>query len=82
MLTGTPGGAVEEQIIRKTRPDDFIQELRHIETALEGDASTSPLALERGLDTMLVIAAAHKSVAEKRSVTIDYSIGYRDAALI
>ncbi len=82
VLTGGPGGSVEEQIICKTRPDDFIQELRHIETALEGDPSASPISLERGLETMLVIAAAHKSVAEKRSVTIDYSAGYRDAALI
>ena len=82
VLTGSPEGSVEEQIILKTRPDDFIQELRHIETALEGDASASPISIERGLDTMLVIAAAHKSARERRSVTIDYSIGYRVAALI
>ena len=82
VLTGGSEGAGEEQTIRKTRPDDFIQELRHIESVLQGDPSTSPISLERGLDTMLVIAAAHKSVAQKRSVTIDYSAGYRDAALI
>jgi predicted dehydrogenase len=82
VLIGGPEGSVEETTIRKTRPDDFIQELKHIESALQGNPSASPISLERGLDTMLVIAAAHKSVAEKRSVTIDYLKGYRDAALV
>jgi predicted dehydrogenase len=66
---------------QKTRPDDFIQELQHIITALDGNDKNSPLDISRGLDTMLVVAAAFKSVREKRTVTIDYSAGYTDAAL-
>ena len=38
--------------------------------------------LERGLDTMLVVAAAHKSHAERRVIRIDRSIGYGPDALI
>jgi hypothetical protein len=35
----------------------------------------------RGLETMMVIAAAHRSAAEKRAVRIDYSKGFVPAAL-
>jgi len=75
--TNTPS----ERRFKKTRPDDFIRELRHIEAFLAADPSQSPISMSRGLDTMLVVAAAHKSVAERRSVRIDYSRGYSDAAL-
>jgi predicted dehydrogenase len=71
-----------EHLFKKTRPDDFVHELRHIETMLENDPTHSPISIERGLDTMLVLAAAHKSVAEHRTVVIDHSRGYTDAALI
>lgn len=67
--------------IGKTRPDDFIQELKHIEAALQNDPAQSPISLERGLETMMVIAAAHKSAAEGRTVHIDYSKGFVPAAL-
>lgn len=69
-----------ESLFRKTRPDDFIQELRHIESAVD-DPGSSSLSMERGLDTMLAIAAAHKSAREGRSVSIDYSAGYTLEAL-
>jgi predicted dehydrogenase len=65
----------------KTRPDDFVAELRHIEAMLESNAANSALSIERGLDTMLVLAAAHKSAKEKRNISIDYSAGYVEAAL-
>lgn len=65
----------------KTRPDDFIQELRHIESAITGDECPPDITLERGLDTMLVISAMHKSAQEGRTVHIDYSKGYRPDAL-
>jgi predicted dehydrogenase len=73
----TPGS----ETIEKTRPDDFIAELRHIEAVLEGREGSEILRLERGLDTMLVVAAAHVSAAEGRRVSIDYSAGYRPEAL-
>lgn len=65
----------------KTRPQDFILELRHLTTALEGNTSKSPLAIERGLDTMMVVAAAHRSAQERRMVSIDWSQGYSTRAL-
>ena len=65
----------------KTRPDDFVQELRHLEAAIASQPAASPISLQRGLNTMLVISAAHRSAQEKRAVRIDYSEGYTDAAL-
>lgn len=76
---GQPRG---EELVRKTRPDDFIEELKHIEAALTGDPEDSPLSLARGLDTMLVVAAAHRSNATGRRVKIDYCRGYTPAALL
>lgn len=71
-------GAFDEQkttdLIKKTRPDDFIAELRHIQNAMESEQE-SPISLDRGLDTMLVIAAAHLSAREGRPAHIDYSKG-------
>jgi len=77
-----PGKTIDEKRVTKTRPDDFIEELRHIETALAGDPSASPIALSRGLDTMLVVAAAHLSHQTGRRVRIDYSKGWRPSALV
>jgi predicted dehydrogenase len=74
-------GVVSQTEITKTRPDDFVQEMRHIEAALKGAAELSPISLERGLETMMVIAAAHKSSAERRVVRIDYSKGFVPEAL-
>jgi predicted dehydrogenase len=76
------GSPQREHFFQKTRPDDFIQELRHIEAALASDPAHSSLSMQRGLDTMLVIAAAHKAASEKRTVRIDYSAGYKPAALV
>ena len=82
VLSGNGNGSTQEHLFQKTRPDDFIQELRHIRCAIdEGGASPSSLSIERGLDTMLLIAAAHKSARERRTVSIDYGAGYTTAAL-
>jgi predicted dehydrogenase len=67
--------------IEKTRPDDFIAELEHIESVLEGRDDSGVLLLDRGLDTMLVVAAAHRSAAEGRRIRIDYGAGYTPDAL-
>lgn len=69
-------GAVSEETIKKTRPDDFILELKHLKDHIEENPMTSPIRLERGLDTMLVVAAAHLSAQNRRSVRINYSKGY------
>jgi predicted dehydrogenase len=70
-------GEVREEMIQKTRPDDFKGEADYIEEILNGgDRTGSPISLERGLDTMLVIAAVHASHTHKRTVRINYKIGY------
>jgi predicted dehydrogenase len=74
------GAAAERRRTEKTRPDDFIRELRHIEDVLARDID-SPISLERGLDTMLVIAAAHESARTGQTVQIDPAAGYTLSAL-
>ena len=71
---------VEERIFA-SRPDDFIQELEHLESALANGWDHSPITVHRGLDTMLVIAAAHRSAEFQSSVCIDFTKGYRLEAL-
>ena len=61
----------------KTRPEEFILELKHIAAVMKGDIGASDLAIERGLDTMMVVAAAHLSSRERKTVTIDWSKGIR-----
>ncbi len=76
-----PGRVAIEQKVSKTRPDDFIEELRHLEAALATDPSASPISLTRGLETMLIVAAAHLSQNTGRKVAIDYSKGWTTAAV-
>jgi predicted dehydrogenase len=76
-----PGRPAIEQRVSKTRPDDFIAELRHVAAALTGDPARSPISLSRGLETMLVIAAAHRSAESGRRARIDYTQGCTSAAI-
>ena len=76
------GNPKEEMLIKKTRPDDFIAELKHVDAILKGERGDSGISLECGLDTMLVVAAAHLSNREGRRVLIDYSKGYSLDALV
>ncbi len=73
LLRFAPSGqSLNELKIEKTRPDDFYEEILHIQEILAGKikVADSPLAFERGLDTMKVIKAAHVSREEGRAVTI------------
>ena len=74
-------GEVAVETFAKTRPDDFILELRHIAAAMEGDTASSPLAIERGLDTMMVVAASHHSAQARRRLRSIGTKGYSDRAL-
>jgi predicted dehydrogenase len=76
---GQSQAAVER--FAKTRPQDFILELQHVARALESNSDASPLTIERGLRTMILVAAAHRSAQERRSVSIDWSRGYSISAL-
>lgn len=75
------GQAPEVMPVPKTRPDDFIQELLHIDRSLEPGAPASAMSLERGLETMMVVAAAHRSEQTGRRVRLDYAKGFTQAAL-
>ncbi len=81
VLLHRPGKAEEVFAIPKKRPDDFLRELEHIETDLQTPGGHSGLRLERGLDTMLVVAAAHRAERDGRRMTIDYERGYTPAAI-
>jgi len=74
-------GVSETLLIPKTRPDDFRGEVLHVEELLAGTVKDSPVSLERGLETMLVIAAALRSDALRRVVEIDYTRGLGPEAL-
>lgn len=76
-----PGRPAIGERVFKTRPDDFIEELRHVAAALDGDTAKSPISLQHGLATMLVIAAAHRSAESGRCARIDYARGCTPAAI-
>ena len=76
LVYGDCKSSARKELIPKKRPDDFIGEIDHIQDILEGKTDESPISLERGLDTMMVIAAAHSSYKLERTVKIDYDEGY------
>lgn len=76
VVSGTIGEEPREELIAKTRADDFRVEIDHLAAVMEGKVKQSPIALERGLDTMMVIAAAFRSQALGRRVRIDWSRGH------
>ena len=67
--------APSETRIPKTRPDDFRPEADHVARLVRGDLCESPISLEQGLETMLVIEAAVRSSRERRAVRIDHAAG-------
>ena len=76
------GGDREEVLIEKTRPDDFIAEIDHLAGIMDGSVTASPISLERGLDTLMVIAAVFRSDELGRRVKIDWSRGYTPDAIV
>ena len=64
----------------KTRPDDFLTELNHIEESLRNN-SESPIDFLHGMETMLIIKAAHLSAKTNRTVFIKYENGFNDTSL-
>ncbi len=65
-------GAVQEERVHKTRPDDFRGEIEHMAALLENPDQPSPIDLDAGMDTMRVIVAALRSAREGRVVRIEY----------
>jgi predicted dehydrogenase len=78
---GNGDATAEPILIPKTRADDFKVEVDHLEAVLDQQTTISPISLERGLDTMMVIAAAFKSHQSGRRVSIDWRAGYVPGAL-
>lgn len=76
VITQRKGEIIAKNTFPKKRPDDFKWEVEHLNQIMEGRVKESPISLERGLDTMMVIAAAHLSHQQKRVMHIDYSKGY------
>ena len=69
---------IKTENLAKTRPDDFKGEIDHIGKILNGSfTGDSPISMERGLNTMLLVAAAHASHQHGRVVKINYEKGYR-----
>jgi predicted dehydrogenase len=81
VVSGT-GASATETLFAKTRADDFKAEIAHLQDVLAGNQTNSPISLERGLDTMMVIAAALRSHREGRRVRIDWKRGFTPEALI
>ncbi len=76
------GEDVRQEKFAKTRPDDFAGEIEHLGEILENGApAASPIAVERGLETMTVVAAAHLSAQLRRPVGINYEAGFGQQAL-
>ncbi len=82
LIYTAPDGTIKQNLIRKTRPDDFKGEIDHVEQLLTNKIGDSPISLKAGLDTMLVIAAIYISNSLGKAVGIDYTKGYQPAALI
>ena len=75
------GEPERHQTFEKNRPDDFQPEVVHIGTLLANPDQISPISLECGMETMLVIAAAIRSHETRRTVKIDYNQPYGCDAL-
>jgi predicted dehydrogenase len=56
----------------KTRPDDFITEIRHIQKVFEEDLP-SPLDIKHGVKVMQIIKAAHLSAGEEQTKRLNKS---------
>jgi predicted dehydrogenase len=53
----------------KSRPDDFICEIEHLQKVIIS-GGVSALDIEFGVETMKIIAAAHKSSSEKKTISL------------
>jgi len=74
---------IKKELINKTRPDDFKNEIDHIGEILKGNfKGDSPISLKKGLETMLIIAASHKSNQLGKRVKIDYIKGFCNGAVL
>jgi predicted dehydrogenase len=83
VIYGENNKPAKTEEICKTRLDDFYEEMKHIDLSIKNKNiyDKSPISLIKGLDSALVIAAAHLSAENNCTVCIDYGKGYTSGAL-
>ncbi len=57
---------------KKTRPDDFRQEIEHLDVLLNDMTKSSPLDIEHGISCMTLIDAAIRSEQSKQTTEVTY----------
>jgi len=62
-----------EEIFKKSRPDDFMWEVEHIQSILDGTSSNTTISFAQGIATMVVIAAIFQSSELRRPVEINWN---------
>ncbi len=72
-------GVTTKKLFPKSRPDDFKGEVQHVHDILSGAVQDSPVSLYRGLDTMLIIAAAYQSNEVNKTVQVHRGHTYTPA---
>lgn len=72
ITTGGLNETLDKKIIKKSRPDDFIWEVEHIISLMQGEIEESPISLIRGIDTMCVIEALFESSLTHKPVKVQY----------
>jgi len=75
VIVNVRGKEQQKIVIEKTRTEEFLKEAQHIADLLSGKIkiSDSPIRFERGMETSVVLAAAHESYAKRLTMKIDYS---------
>ena len=72
VIFGKNGEKYKKKLITKTRPDDFISEIEHLDQIISGDyAGASPISLESGINCMHVIKAAFESNSTGKKININ-----------
>ncbi|MES2953239.1 MAG: Gfo/Idh/MocA family oxidoreductase [Patescibacteria group bacterium] len=70
------GVPAEKHPLEKTRVEEFAREMKHMMGIASGEIAyeSSPIHLKNGIYSSLLLTAAHKSAAEKKTVPVDYSL--------
>ena len=61
VVWGSGTTAIEVVRLPRSRPDDFIHEVNHVESLFNNPETESPIAIDHGLLAMRIICAAHES---------------------
>jgi len=70
VMFASSGSETQIQEFAKTRPDDFIIEIRHLEEQLSGKQTFSPIDARFGIETMELVNAALRSYETSAFVSL------------